>query len=173
MDSSCSTVPATWGGRTTAIGVIHDERAGTVTAVLSAQAEGFCLSGPDDQDSMLAGWGGALGAVRPGTDPGGQGVLAGVGEPDRGGGTSSVPGGARPRRSSRRTQSWPTTSPTSTRKAATTVAHEMLLSVTVDQRRVRRRRTVTALDAAVEVLADELRLFAGRLGGAGISGWHP
>ena len=55
-------------------------------------------------------------------------------------------------------------------QAPVTVAHDVLVTVTVDQRRVRRRRRVTSqLDAAVETLVEEVRLFTARLEAAGLS----
>src|SRR5690606_5953354 len=45
-------------------------------------------------------------------------------------------------------------------QAPVTVAHDVLVSLTIDQRRVRHRRTQTSrLTAAIEALTDELRLF--------------
>jgi hypothetical protein len=49
------------------------------------------------------------------------------------------------------------------------VTHETLLSVTVDLRRVRSRRSTSPVDAAIEVLLDEVRLFVDRLATAGLS----
>ena len=54
-------------------------------------------------------------------------------------------------------------------QASVTVAHEVTVTVTVDQRRVRRRRNLNAFEAALVALGDELELFVQRLDGAGMS----
>ena len=54
-------------------------------------------------------------------------------------------------------------------QGAATVRHEVLITVTVDQRRVRRRKATHPLDAAIEALVDEVRLFSDRLGSAGVT----
>jgi hypothetical protein len=54
-------------------------------------------------------------------------------------------------------------------QAPVTIAHEVLVAVTVDQRKVRaRRRAGSRLTAAVDTLAEELRLFSARLDAAGL-----
>jgi hypothetical protein len=51
-----------------------------------------------------------------------------------------------------------------------TIAHEVLVAVTVDQRKVRaRRRGGSRLATAVDTLADELRLFSSRLDATGLT----
>lgn len=161
-------VPSTWGSLPFTLGVIHDVRAGTVTAVAGAQAEGFCLSGLDEQDTVLAGWGAALAPFARERTPVARvswqewahpiGVDAHRGFLDE----HDVPGRI----------SEPVVADYVAHveaQAATSVVHQTLLSVTVALRRVRRRRAVSTLDAAIEVLIDELRLFAERLGAAGIT----
>ena len=51
---------------------------------------------------------------------------------------------------------------------SSTIAHDVLVTVTVDLRRVRARRGVTNVAAAIEVLADEVSLLAARLSAAGL-----
>jgi hypothetical protein len=161
-------VPSMWGPRPKTLGVVHDRRAGTVTGVVSAHAEGFGLAGPDDQDVMLSGWGGALAPFARERTPVTRvcwqewahpiGVAAHrqfLDEHDLAG-RAGDPGVA-------------DYVALIEAQAATTVTHQTLLSVTVDLGRVRRRRSASALEAAVEVLVDELRLFADRLGAAGIA----
>lgn len=160
-------VPAAWLNRPVGIAVVRDRRAGTVTAVLRAQGRGFPLSSPPEQDGLLASWGGALApfareraavarvcwhewAHPVGTDGHRQfltelGVTHRAGEPEVADYLDLVETQAR-----------------------ATVTHEVLLTVTVDQRRVRARRNTPALDAAVEALLDEVRLFADRLAMAGL-----
>lgn len=159
-------VPAGWLSRPVGVGVICDTRAGTVTAVLRAHGRGFPLSSPDEQDALVASWGGALapfarerGAVtricwqecaHPLGGDGHDRFLDELGVHDDGDPARSdylglVQGQSR-----------------------TTVTHEVLLTVTVDQRRIRGRRNVAPVTAAMDVLIDEVRLFADRLGSAGL-----
>jgi len=159
--------PAAWLTRPVGIAVIRDRKAGTVTSVLRAQGRGFPLSSPAEQDGLLASWGGALSPFARERGPvtrvcwqewahpvGAEGhhqFLAELGVTNR-------------------------TDPETVDYLAlveaqgrSTVTHDVLLSVTVDQRRVRARRTTKALDAAVETLVDEIRLFADRLVTAGLT----
>lgn len=160
-------VPAPWLGRPVGIAAIRDRRAGTVTAVLRAQGSGFPLSSPTEQDGLLAAWGAALAPfareraavsrvcwhewAHPVGADGHQQFLTDLdiaqrkAEPEVADYLSLVETQAR-----------------------STVTHDVLLTVTVDQRKVRARRNVRSFDAAVEVLVDEVRLFADRLATGGL-----
>lgn len=151
------------------VGVVRDHAVGTVTGVLRVHGHGFPLAAPTEQDAMLAGWGAALSPfgreqspirqvvwqewAHPVTSDTHRAFLHTVGLLDR------------------------TSDPTVAdylalvdEQAPVTVAHDVLLAVTVDQRRVRARRTSRSrLHAAVDTLVDELRLFARRLEAAGIT----
>jgi len=160
-------VAAPWLSRPVGIAAVRDRKAGTVTAVLRAQGRGFPLSSPGEQDGLLAAWGGALAPfareraavtrvcwhewAHPVGADGHRQFLAEVGVADRHADAevadylSLVESQAR-----------------------STVTHDVLLTVTVDQRRVRARRNVRSFDAAIEVLVDEIRLFSDRLATAGL-----
>lgn len=161
-------VPTTWRSRPTEVGVVHDRRAGTVTATVSARGEGFCLAGGEEQDAMVSLWGAALAPFAR----------------ERGPVTKvcwqewAHPAGVEAHR--RFLADHDTASRANDplvadylahidAQAATTVEHQTLLSVTVSLSRVRRRRSTTPLEAAIDVLLDELRLFSDRLGAAGIA----
>ena len=46
-----------------AVGVIHDERAGTLTAALALEGHSFALLGPGEQERRVAGWSAVLAAL--------------------------------------------------------------------------------------------------------------
>jgi hypothetical protein len=160
-------VTASWLNRPVGIAVLRDKAAGTITAVLRAQGSGFPLSSPSEQDGLLASWGGALAPFARERGPvtrvcwqewshplgadGHRQFLAELGVPDR-------------------------TDPETLdylslidAQGRSTVTHDVLVTVTVDLRRVRARRTTGSLDAAIEALVDEVRLFADRLATAGLA----
>jgi hypothetical protein len=148
--------------------VVRDRSAGTVTGVIRVHGRGFPLAGASEQDLMLARWGAALSpfarerspvvqvAWQEWAHPVGSDVhrqfLASVGIGDRNDDPVVADYLA-----------------LLDQQAPVTVAHDVLVSVTIDQRRVRQRRTVTSrLAGAVDALADEVRLFAARLDAAGL-----
>ena len=45
------------------VGVVHDERAGTLTAVLALEGHSFALLGPGEKERRVAGWSGVLAAL--------------------------------------------------------------------------------------------------------------
>ncbi len=165
-------VRAPWLHRPVGAAVVRDRRAGTVTAVLRAQGRGFPLASPTEQDGLLAGWGAALAPFAREQGPVARvcwhewahpaagdehrrfldevGVAARVDDPAVADYLDLVEGQAR-----------------------STVTHDVLVTVTVDQRRVRARRHSSPVDTAVEVLLDEVRLFADRLTAAGVTAAGP
>lgn len=151
-----------------ALTVVRDRTAGTVSAVLRLHAHGFPLASGTEQDSMLAAWGSALSPFARERSPvvsvtwhewshpigadAHRDFLAHVGAigPDSG----EVAGDY--------VQFIEEQAPVS-------VAHDVLIVVTVDERLVRTRRSSTSrLGTAVETLADEVRLFTARLDAAGL-----
>lgn len=164
-------VPAGWLNRPVGIAVVRDRRAGTVSAVLRAHGRGFPLCSPDEQDDLLGSWGAALAPFARERTPvsrvcwqewahpiGGDGhreFLTELGVTDR-------------------------TDPETLdylehfeRQGRSTVTHDALVTVTVDQRRVRARRNTPARQAAVEALLDEIRVFADRLATVGLDVTDP
>jgi len=160
-------VAVPWLNRPVGIAVVRDRTAGTVTAVLRAQGRGFPLSSPAEQDGLLAAWGGALApfarercavvrvcwqewAHPVGAESHRQFLtelgVAERGDPEVADYLALIDAQGR-----------------------STVTHEVLLCVTVDQRRVRSRRSTAAVDAAIETLVDEIGLFADRLVTAGLT----
>lgn len=151
------------------VAVVRDRRAGTVTGVLRIRGQGFPLSSRTEQDAMLAAWSAALSpfarersAVSAVTwqewaHPVGahdhRSFLAAIGVHERPDDEAAADYLA-----------------LIDQQAPRTVAHDILVSITVDQRRVRVRRGSTGrLDAALDALDGEMRLFASRLDAAGLS----
>ena len=149
-------------------GVIRDKAAGTVTAVLRVRGYGFPLAGAVKQDAMLGAWGAALSPLareqwpvrqvvwqewsHPVTSDTHRAFLDAVGidqrlhDPAVGDYLALVD-----------------------EQAPATIAHEVLVAVTIDLRRVRARRSLkSALGAAVDALFDESRQLASRLEAAGL-----
>ncbi|HET7689789.1 MAG TPA: SCO6880 family protein [Nocardioidaceae bacterium] len=149
--------------------VVRDRRAGTVTAVLRVRGHGFPLSSRAEQDALLAAWSAALSPFARERSPisavtwqewahpvgadDHRSFLTSTGVHERSGETAASDYLA-----------------LIDQQAPQTVAHDILVSVTVDQRRVRVRRGGGGrLDAALDALEGELRLFASRLDAAGLS----
>lgn len=162
-------IPTPRPGSGPGMGVVRDRRAGTVTAVVRVRGRGFPLASDGEQDTMLARWGAALSPFARERSPVARVVwqewahpvgshqhrqfLASIGIDDRRGDEAVDDYLA-----------------LLDQQAPVTVAHDVLVSLTIDQRRVRHRRTQTSrLTAAIEALTDELRLFASRLDSAGLA----
>lgn len=150
------------------LGVVRDRSAGTVTAVVRVRGHGFPLAAPTEQDSMVAAWGAALSPfaregspvrhviwqewTHPVTDDTHHAFLNTVGLTER-----------------RHDPAVADYLALVDEQSPITIAHDILLALTVDERRVRARRSARSkLTAAVESLGDELRLFATRLAAAGL-----
>jgi hypothetical protein len=160
-------VPAPWLTRTVGIAVIRDSPAGTFTAVVRAQGRGFPLSSPGEQDGLLASWGGALAPfareraavtricwqewAHPIGADGHRQFLVELGVLDRTDAETVDYLGL------------------VEAQGRSTVTHDVLLTITIDQRRVRSRRATTAVDASIEALIDEVQLFTDRLATAGLT----
>ena len=155
-------------GRVAGIGVVHDQPAGLVTAVLRVTGDGqFSLLPAESQDARVALWGDALGAFcrerttvsrivwqewstttrlapPPALDPPCEGALA-IAAADY--------------------------AHLVTQAAPRAVTHDTLVSISVALDRVpaRRVRTSDALGAGLQMLAEELRLFTVRLEAGGLT----
>ena len=159
--------PWTGVARLAGMGVVVDRRARTVSGTLRAHSDGFCLLDRADQERLVAGWGDALGGFcREGgpvssvrwTEWMAPTGVAGCERffEEHGSGTGEVIAEYRQLLAT---------------AASAATAHDVLITVTVDHRRVRRRRSgaVDRHSAAVDVLLEELRLLAGRLQAAGLT----
>lgn len=155
-----------WSGTTMNIGVVRDLAAGTVSMVVGVLGDGFAAASGLEQDGMLAGWGAALAPLARDRCPVTRITWQEWAHPV-GVGTH------------RQFLSGLINRPTTTGAARdydellqaldpSTIAHEVLVTVTVDLRRVRARRGVTQVETGIDVLAGELALLAARLSTAGL-----
>lgn len=158
-------VAGEWDGAPVSVGVVRDRPAACVSVVMAVSATGFAVSSPTEQDSLIAGWAGALAPLarercpvcritwQHWTHPAG---LDGHhrfldAQPSRHTATAA----AQDYRELLAAQ------------APATVGHEVLVTLTVDQRRINSRRSNAT--AAFSAAMDEARLLAPRLEAAGMS----
>lgn len=148
---------------------VRDRHAGTVTGIVRVTGRGFPLASDAEQDTMLARWGAALSPFARERSP----VVRvtwhewahPIGSDQHRQFLTSI--GIEHRRADPAVADYLALLD---QQAPVTVAHDVLVAVTVDQKRVRSRRTQTSrLDAAVGELNDELRLFVARLDAAGLT----
>jgi hypothetical protein len=148
--------------------VIHDRDAGTLTTVVRLAAQGFALASPGEQDVLLAGWGSALSPFARERCPVARIVWQDwahpVGSDAHNAFLHEV--GAHSRAADAATADY---LGLVTAQAPLTIAHDVLVSVTVDQQLVRSRRSGSRLDTALDALRDETRLFISRLDAAGLT----
>ena len=155
--------PALWTrpARLAGVGVVADRRTRTVSGTLRAHAAGFCLVDRAEQERLVAGWGDALaGFCREGgpvssvrwtewmAPTGVEDCQRVLGE--HGAGTGAAVTEYRQLLAE---------------AASASTVHDVLVTVTVDQRRLDRRRNGTRdpQSAAVDALLEQLRLLAARL----------
>lgn len=160
--------PVPWSGpaRVAGVGILSDHRAGTMSGTLRVNAGGFCLADRAEQERLVAGWGDVLGGFCREEGPVSQvrwtESLAPAGADDCVRFLDEcVDGEGDAHRAYRELLS---------RAAASTTGHEVFLTVTIDQRRLRRggRGSEHRSRVAVDVLLEELRLLTGRLVAAGL-----
>ncbi len=161
-------VPVPWiAGRTTGMSVIRDRSTGSVTGVLRVRGRGFPLASSAEQELILGGWGSALSPFARERCAVSRIVWQEWAHPVGAGRHHDflVQSGTR----DRHTPAAEDYLALIDQQAPATVAHEVLVSVTVDQARIHTRRTSTSrLAGAIDVLGDELRLFGSRLEAAGL-----
>jgi hypothetical protein len=154
-------------------GVIRDRRAGTVTGVLRVRGHGFPLASHREQDAVLSGWSSSLSPFAREQSPVSaitwQEWAHPIGADEHRSFLSEV--GVDMRSDQSATADYLALID---QQAPRTVAHDILLSITVDVRRVRARRSLgSRLAAALDALDNELRLFKNRLGTAGLTVEEP
>lgn len=161
-------VPVDWiAGRTTGMAVIRDRTAGSVTAVLRVRGRGFPLASSPEQELILGGWGSALSPFARERCPVSRIVWQEWAHPvGTGHHRDFLEESGTDRRDTPAARDYLALIE---QQAPATVAHEVLVSVTVDQARIHTRRTTTSrLAGALDALGDEIRLFTTRLEAAGL-----
>src|SRR5215207_3201065 len=164
-------IETTWAWVPGPVAVVHDRTFGTVSATISAAATGFAMRSLVEQDDMLAVWGAALAPFARPQSPVARITLQ----------EWSHPKGVASHRdlvaSSLASRHGPHPDPAALadydllldRQSPVTVSHDVTITLTVDLRRVRRRRHLPALDAAIGALGEEMELFVQRLDGAAMA----
>lgn len=154
-------------GRNVAIGVVRDHQAGSVTAVLRVSGDGqFALVDAAGQDMRIDEWGAAIGGFARENSP-----VSRVTFHDW---TSPV---AIRDTVAQLESKWADEAPHPARAgylqllgdtSAHVVDHEVLVEVTVDLARVSKAKGESQLAAGLRLVAEQTRLFAGRLNGSGL-----
>ncbi len=164
-------VGASWIPGSPAYAVIWDSKAGTVSAIVPVSAEGFPVASNGEQDALVQSWGAALAPLSRAQNPVARVVWqewshpAGVaGHRDflaKAGGLGQPTAAADDYQELLHQQ------------GPFTVAHEVTLTVQVDLKRIKARRTTSQLDAAIEAMGAELALLSNRLDAAEIRAARP
>jgi hypothetical protein len=157
------------GATAPGMAVVRDRRRHTLTAALSVIGREFPLAAAEDQDRMLAGWGAALSPFARPRSPVVQ---------------VAWQAWAGPAEMTDHREFLATIAPTADaadgggplldylalvdQQAPATRTQRVLVTITIDQRRVRRQGHSSRLGAGVEALAEELERFGQRLGAAGL-----
>jgi hypothetical protein len=159
-----------WPPAPVAAAVVHDARAGSLSIVVPVQGVGFPVASLREQDGLLAGWGAALAPLARARCP-----VARVTWQEW-----THPAGIAGHREFLAALDRPNRSPAGADydelldvQTPATIAHEVLLTVTVDRRRIHRQRRTAPLAAAIDSLTEETRLLVGRLESAGLQVGRP
>ena len=160
-------VPAGWLPGQPLVAVVHDRPGGTLSMVLRVAGEGFAVSSLTEQDGMVGAWGAALAPLARAQCP-----VARITWQE----WSHPVGVAGHRDFLASTGSLTRTDAASVEyrllldeQAPFTIAHDVLVTVTVDLRRVRSRRRSTAVASGIEAICDEIRLLVSRLEAADLT----
>lgn len=157
-----------WAPTSAGVGIVRDRRERTLSASLPVRGREFSLVERAEQERILAGWGDVLGGFC--TERGAVSRVrvtewsapSGVGQHERFLAVNSRSTSASARASYEALLA---------EAAPMAVSHEVLVTVTVDLRRIRlgrRRDTARPEDAGAEILLEEIRLLSRRLDAAGL-----
>ena len=145
--------------------VVHDRKAATVSLVVRVAGEGFPVASLGEQDGLVAGWGGALAPLARARCPVTRVTWQEWCHPVGVGAHRDYLASIRHDRDSDAARDY---DQLLTAQAPATIAHEVLVTVTVDLRRVRPGRGRPHLAAGIDVVVDEVRLLCSRLEAAGL-----
>ena len=164
-------VPASWIPGAPSYAVLWDSKAGIVSAVVPVAALGFPVASTEEQDVLVESWGAALAPLARPQNPVSRVVWQEWCRPEGVAGHREFLASA-----GGLTQSTAAAMNYQTllaHQGPFSVAHEVTLTIQVDLRRTRARRTTTQMQAGVEVLGEELSLLSNRLNAAGITASQP
>ena len=162
--------PVGWAPASTGVAVVRDRRERTLSATLPARGREFSLLERADQERILSGWGDVLGGFCTERGPVSRvrvtewAAPSGLAAHERFLDAHAHPVNEAARESYEQLLA---------QAGPMAVTHEVLLTVTVDLRKVRGRRGERPEDCAVEVLLEELRLLTNRLDAAGLPAGPP
>ena len=156
-----------WHPNERAIGVVHDRPAGTVSAVLPIRAEGFPVASATEQDALLASWGALLAPIARARCPVSRVTWQEWSHPV---GVDAhrtfLADAGRDRRHDAANEDYESLLGS---VGPFTIAHDVLLTVTLDLRRVRRRRGAPPMNGGVDALFEECRQLVSRGEAAGFA----
>ena len=157
-------VPIDWQAGRRSVAVVHDQRTGSVSLVLQATGAGFPVASLREQDGLIAGWGAALGPLARAQCAVSRLTWQEWAHPIGVSGHREFLDGLDCPSSSAASKDYQQLLDL---QDPFTIAHEVLLTLTVDIRRVRTRRR-EPVAAAIDTLTDEARLLVLRLESAGL-----
>ncbi|MEK7424625.1 MAG: SCO6880 family protein [Actinomycetota bacterium] len=147
------------------VGIVHDRQSGTVSMVLPVRSEGFPVASPTEQDALVASWGAVLAPIARARCPISRVTWQEWSHPiGVDGHRSFLEGAGRERNHEAANGDYDTLLAA---VAPFTIAHEVLLTVTVDLRLVRARKGASSFASAVDALAEETRQLVSRSEAAG------
>ena len=148
------------------VAVVHDRKAATVSVVVRATAAGFSVASAGDQDALVAAWGGVLAPLARARCPVSRVTWQEWCHPVGVTGHRTFLSSVQPARA---TSASADSEELLAIQEPATIAHEILITVTVDLRRVRPGRTRTTLTAGLAAVSDETRLLCARIESAGMT----
>ncbi|MDO8392455.1 MAG: hypothetical protein Q7V57_18430 [Actinomycetota bacterium] len=157
-------VSVDWHAGRRRVAVVRDRHAGSVSAVMQVTGSGFAVASLREQDGLVAGWGGAIGPLARAQCPVSRITWQEWAHPIGVSGHRIFLDGLDRPMATRASNDYDALLDL---QAPFTTAHEVLLTLAVDLRRVRARRR-QPLAAAIDTLVDEARLLASRLESAGL-----
>lgn len=156
-----------WTGTPHTAGLIRDRATGTVSLVVHVLGDGFAVAGAVEQDERLAAWGGALAPLARDRCPVArvtwQEWAHTVGVTSHREFLGSLPDDGR-----RSTPAGADYEDLLSMLDASTIAHDVLLTLTADVRRIPGRRGRSSWDVSAEALVAEASQLAARLTSAGL-----
>ncbi len=154
-----------WFTGSVAVAIVRDRRVGTVSLVFGARGVDFGVASLREQDALVAGWGGALAPLARARSVVSRVTWQEWSHPVGVAGHREFLSGL-DRRSSPAADDYEELLVT---QDPITIAHDVLITITVELRRVRVGRKAGHVAVAIEALGEESRLLVSRLESTGIT----